>query len=239
MTTPRAPNAPNPYGQVRTVHVDDDGDNIAGQTNLIRKWGAREIYETNSQGHNLTNDFNAEAHDHYKNAPSTPTRGGSQRKKQRGGIESGANDAYSTPPSSPREVEMPNRPTRVINQNSNNMSSTPVQLFPAVGRRRQGRRENRERPAQGGASLKCGPKSVKKTDARGKAYCAKCNRNHVKTWDRFAKNYYCGFDPDAYSAQIKQSRKRIMGGKKTKRTKRSHKKTRRTHKKSKSHRKRR
>ena len=91
---------------------------------------------------------------------------------------------------------------------------------------------------QGGAPLKCGPKSVKRTGPRGKAYCARCNRNHVKTWDRFAKNYYCGFDPDAYSAQIKQSRKRTMGGKKTKRAKRSHKKTRRAHKKSKSHRKR-
>ena len=92
---------------------------------------------------------------------------------------------------------------------------------------------------QGGAPLKCGPKSVKRTGPRGKAYCARCNRNHVKTWDRFAKKYYCGFDPDAYSAQIKQSRKQTMGGKKTNRAKRSHKKTRRAHKKSKSRRKRR
>ena len=244
MTTPRAPNAPNPYHRgelLPTVRVDHDGEDLGGQDHLIAQGNARERHRIESQraSRNLTNDFNAEDPNRYKNAPSTPTRGGS-RKKKYGGAQD-ISTPPSTPPMSPRTLVppgAPRRPTarefaaRNAEENIEVERPQPLELFP--GNTRRG-----TKPAQGGASLKCGPKSVKRTDARGKAYCAKCNRNHVKTWDRFAKNYYCGFDPDAYSAQIKQSRRRTMGGKKTKRAKRSHKKTRHTHKKSKSRRKRR
>ena len=88
-----------------------------------------------------------------------------------------------------------------------------------------------------GNGLKCGSNAVKTRNRDRGVICVRCGINHVKTFDKRANSYYCGFNPEAYA---KRTRNRPRGGgKKTKRAKRSHKKTRRAYKKSKSHRKRR
>jgi len=107
MTTPRAPNAPNPYHRgelLPTVRVDDDGNELGGQNRIIAQGDAHERYRIESKraSRNLTNDFNAEDPNRYNNAPSTPTKGGSRKKKY-----GGAQD-ISTPPSTPPS-QLPSR----------------------------------------------------------------------------------------------------------------------------------
>lgn len=220
------PNAPNPYGnpgQLGTVHQHHNGTTMAGQTHLTRAWDAKERMQ-GLRGHNLISDFGrkpAHGDEDMSIHPSTPTRGGTRRRRRT--KHGGAQVVPRTPERPVRPLVTPNAPPRDRETTAPTNTVAPIMLFPSI------RQSRNRRPAQGGASLKCGTNAVKQKDARGKVSCARCGRNHVKMWDRRANTYYCGFDSEAYDKRIKA--RRLIGGKKTKRAKRSSKKTRRTHKK--------
>ena len=228
-----APRAPNPYGPPGTVGMHYDGTQMTSDRGLAERHDRLDAIArgANEARRNLKSDFDG-AFTGSRSAPSTPTRGGTRRRRRN--KYGGAQDAPRTPERPDQPLVTPDAPQRVRGTTTQTNSIAPTILFPPI------RQSRNRRPSQGGASLKCGTNAVKQTDARGKAYCARCGRNHVKMWDRRANTYYCGFDPEAYTQRIKASRgRRGGGGKKTKRSKRSSKKTRRTHKKRRTHRKRR
>ena len=241
MTTPGAPQKDT--GEPATIWQGSDGRTITGQETAIER---AERMEANrkaaEEGRRRLREAMDEAASESKmgSAPSTPRRGGTRRRRR--SKYGGAQEAPRTPEQPARPIVVPGRPIRSSGTSNPTGTAQPRILFPEeVQPNGQSRRRSRQRPSQGGASLKCGTNSVKQKDARGKIYCARCGRNHVKMWDRRANSYYCGSDPEAYAQRIKNNRGRRPsgGGKKTKRAKRSSKKTRRAHKKRRTHRKRR
>lgn len=186
MTTPRAPNAPNPYHRgelLPTVRVDDDGEELGGQDHLIALGNARHLYDTEAKkaSRNLTNDFDAEAPDRYKDAPSTPTKGGS-RKKKYGGAQY-ISTPPSTPPSTSRPFVTPGAPRRLTarenaarnaEENIEVERPQPLELFPRRDRRERGR------PAQGGTRHRSKRMRGKKTK-RTKRSHKKTRRAHKKS----------------------------------------------------------
>ena len=230
------PGAPNPYGPPGTVGMHYDGTQMTADRRLAERHDRLDAIArgANEGRRNLKSDFEG-AFTGRSSAPSTPRRGGTRRRRRT--KYGGAQSAPRTPEQPARPIVVPGRPTRPIRPTNPTGNLQPRRLsFPP-----EVQPNGQSRPSQGGASLKCGTHEVRQTDARGKAYCARCGRNHVKMWDRRANTYYCGFDPEAYDKRIKatRGRSRRVGGKKTKRAKRSSKKTRRTHKKRRTHRKRR
>jgi len=179
MTTPRAPNAPNPYHQgelLPTVRVDDDGNEISGQGRVIAQGNALEKYRTEAKkaSRNLTNEFNYESND-YK-APSTPTRGGTRRKKRHGGADSGNDEKYKTPPTSPQKPVAPGAPERHTANNRFDYQAPPQELFPRVHRVPGERRKI----AQGGTRQRSKRTRGKKTK-RTKRSHKKTRRTHKKS----------------------------------------------------------
>ena len=183
------PNAPNPYmhgENLPTVRVHNDGSYIDGQTRLINRHHAHERYNKQAEEHgsNLMSDFDAEMKpDQVINTPSTPTRGGSQKKKHGG--------SQSTPPSTPvrrpRELVAPGaplRPTirqrREAEQYDRTPTQQPIELFPSSRRDNMETRRPSGSPAQGGTKRKRSPKSVKKSVSRRKK-TNKSKRYHKKT----------------------------------------------------------
>ena len=187
MTTPRAPNAPNPYHRgelLPTVRVDDDGEDLGGQDHLIALGNARHLYDTEAKkaSRNLTNDFNYETNE-YK-APSTPTKVGTRRKKRHGGAQF-ISTPPSTPPMSPRELVPPGAPRRptarelAIRNAEENIAverPQPQRLFTGrdITRPQQGR------PSQGGAKHKRAKRSHKKTKHSKRSH-KKTRRAHKKS----------------------------------------------------------
>lgn len=177
-----APNAPNPYHRgelLPTVRVDDDGNELGGQDRIIAQGDAHERYRIESKraSRNLTNDFNAEDPNRYNNAPSTPTKGGSRKKKYGG--------AQSTPPSTPPSTPIvtpgaPRRPTarefaaRNAEENIGVERPQPLELFPRGPRRQRGG------PAQGGTRHRSKRMRGKKTK-RTKRSHKKTRRTHKKS----------------------------------------------------------
>lgn len=179
-----APNAPNPYHRgelLPTVRVDDDGNELGGQDRIIAQGDAHERYRIESKraSRNLTNDFNAEDPNRYNNAPSTPTKGGS-RKKKHGGADSGNDENYTTPPTSPQKLATPGAPVRQQSNNLNrNLGQVPRVLFP-TGQRGGPDRRQRGGPAQGGTRHRSKRMRGKKTK-RTKRSHKKTRRTHKKS----------------------------------------------------------
>ena len=176
------PNAPNPYGnpgQLRTVHQDHNGTTMAGQTHLTRAWDAKDRMQ-GLRGHNLISDFGrkpAHGDEDTHIQPSTPTKGGTRRRRR--SKYGGAQEAPRTPERPVRPLVTPNAPIRPNRTTNPTDTIVPRIIFPSAVRQSRTRR-----PSQGGASLKCGTNAVKQKDARGKISCVRCGRNHVKMWDR-------------------------------------------------------
>jgi len=219
MNTPRAPQKDT--GSPATIWLGDDGKTITGQETAIARADRMEANRRAAEnGRDLRGEMDeAASESKMGSAPSTPTRGGTRRRRRT--KYGGAQSAPRTPERPVQPIVTPSAPRRPSRTITPTNPIVPRILFPP---RRPP--NGQSRPSQGGGGVRCGRDYVYQSY---KVY----NRN---TGTRITKKG-CVFDPEAFAAKMRTSRK--GGGKKTKRAKRSSKKTRRAHKKRRTHRKRR
>jgi len=145
MATPSAPHA-NKHGPVNTIWLNNDGEEISGQGSANERADKMAVYaRAAAEGReNLRFEFNSNSM--YATPPSTPTKGGSRRRRR-------SQMRPLTPPPTPR----PTNPPSIVRRQRTNIpnENIPRILFPQQTRQTP--------PQQGGKKTKREKRSSKKS----------------------------------------------------------------------------